>query len=328
MSRIPARYCLVSALIAAFSAFFAITAYAMEQGHYVPGGTSLRDFIMPDKGFYFEQFNSFYYSDSFAGQDGKKIKGLGSDAIFNYLGYNADVGGGGDFEIRGFQYSTSPTLALVADLPAGGLKCGAAIAPAFGYVNGKIRIGDSEFEQSDSGLGDLYVQPVWLGWSSEHCDIMAGYGLYAPTGRYNNDRLANMGMGFWSHDLILTVAAYADKDRRTAVIVNTTYEFNAEKPSTKVRPGDALCLEYGVSQMLTKSLEAGVAGYSLFQTTSDSGAGVDYTDVLDFTNAVGCEMSYSMFNDRLSISARYMYEYAVRERLQGQLFVINAGWSF
>ncbi|MFH1878959.1 MAG: transporter [Candidatus Omnitrophota bacterium] len=326
MTRIKALVLFLRVSLAVPVFLFGEAAVAMEFGHYLPGGTSLRDFIMPLPGIYFEQFNMFYTSGSFMGQNGKKIKELGSDAVFNYLGYA--VAGGGDFEMRGVQYSTSPTFAMVSGIGPTGLKYGLAVAPAFGYVKGKLKIGETEVEQSDAGLGDLYVQPAWLGWGSDHSDIMLGYGFFAPTGRYDDDRLANMGMGFWSHEIILTVAGYADKGQDTAVVINATYEFNSEKGETNVRPGDALSLEYGVSHMFTKAFGVDLAGYSLWQVTADKGAGVDYDDVRDFTNAAGCEINYSMFNGKLTLSFRYMYEYAVRERMRGQMFVFNAGYSF
>jgi hypothetical protein len=34
------------------------------------------------------------------------------------------------------------------------------------------------------GFGDLYVQPLKIGWKSPRIDIVAGYSFYAPTGRF------------------------------------------------------------------------------------------------------------------------------------------------
>ena len=48
----------------------------------------------------------------------------------------------------------------------------------------------------------------------------------------------------------------------------------------------------------------------------------------DYTHAIGGELSCSMLGNRLNISGRYMYEYAVKERLKGQSVTINIGWAF
>lgn len=323
------RFCYLSTLIFLFGLCFIRSAYATEQGHYFPGAASIRDIIMPKKqGLYFAQFNTFAFSESFYGQNGKEIKELGPDAVFNYMGYDADAEGGGYFAMSGFQFATSPTFAWVTELGLLGANYGIVISPTFGYIEGKIRIGDSVIKQSDSGLADLYVQPVWLGWSGDYYDFMVGYAFFAPTGRYDNDRLANMGLGFWSHDLTLTSALYLDKAQKTAFVLNTTYEFNMKKSQIDVRPGDDLCLEYGISQMLNKHLEIGVSGSSIWQVTDDKGSDVTYQDIKDYAHAVGCELSYSMFNDKMSIVVRYMLDYAVKERFKGQLFAANLSYDF
>lgn len=322
------RSCLLIALVFLFAVCLLRTSYATEEGHYFPGLSNLRDFIMPDPGLYFEVPSSICFSDSFCGQNGKKIKELGSDSIFNYLGFDVDTGEGGNFEFEGFQFATSPTLAWVTGLEFLGAKYALAVSPSFGYLYGKLKVGDTEIEQSDSGIGDLYVQPVWLGWSGDYYDIALGYGFFAPTGRYDDDRLANMGAGFWSHEFILTTALYLDKNQATAFVLNTTYEINSREKEADVRPGDDLCLEYGISQMLGERLEIGVSGYSLWQVTDDMGSGVDYTDIKDYVHGIGGELSYSMFNDKLTISGRYMFEYAARERFKGHVFVANFGYAF
>ena len=38
-----------------------------------------------------------------------------------------------------------------------------------------------------SACADLFVQPVWLGWTNEHSDFALGYGFYAPTGKYDTE---------------------------------------------------------------------------------------------------------------------------------------------
>ena len=42
---------------------------------------------------------------------------------------------------------------------------------------------------SQFGLSDVFVQPLWLGWTKEHWDLALGYGFYAPTGVYDTETL-------------------------------------------------------------------------------------------------------------------------------------------
>jgi hypothetical protein len=47
-------------------------------------------------------------------------------------------------------------------------------------------------------MGDLFVQPLWLGWGGARYDLSLGLGLYAPIGEYDEDADDNIGLGFWT----------------------------------------------------------------------------------------------------------------------------------
>ena len=38
------------------------------------------------------------------------------------------------------------------------------------------------------GVGDMFVQPVWLGKTLPHWDFALAYGFYAPIGKYDQAR--------------------------------------------------------------------------------------------------------------------------------------------
>jgi hypothetical protein len=42
-------------------------------------------------------------------------------------------------------------------------------------------------ETSSFGMGDLFVQPLWLGGSWTNWELALGYGFYAPVGKYNTE---------------------------------------------------------------------------------------------------------------------------------------------
>ncbi|MCK5481405.1 MAG: transporter, partial [Gammaproteobacteria bacterium] len=56
-------------------------------------------------------------------------------------------------------------------------------------------------ERASTGLADLYVQPVNLGWSTPRADFVAGIGIFAPTGEYEPGGSSNRGLGMWSYEL-------------------------------------------------------------------------------------------------------------------------------
>ena len=51
---------------------------AGELGHYLPGVASVRDFLVPEPGFYYAQYNVFYTTDTYKDRNGKSADSIGS----------------------------------------------------------------------------------------------------------------------------------------------------------------------------------------------------------------------------------------------------------
>lgn len=45
------------------------------------------------------------------------------------------------------------------------------------------------------GLTDMFIQPLSLGWHGPRADATVGYGIYVPTGRYDDGASNNTGLG-------------------------------------------------------------------------------------------------------------------------------------
>ncbi|MGE0748229.1 MAG: transporter, partial [Rhodospirillales bacterium] len=196
---------------------------------------------------------------------------------------------------------------------------------------------------SQFGLGDLYVQPVWLGLTRTHWDFAFAYGFYAPVGEYSVKRVAfpqigatvttpspdNIGLGFWTHQFQGAVAWYPWEHRGTAVSVALTYELHHEKQDIDVTPGSHLSLNWGVSQYVpltsdkTNLLEVGIAGYSQWQVTDDTGSAAGEPGVHDQVHAIGLILGWANVPMGFAITARYSYEFASEDRFQGSMATLN-----
>jgi hypothetical protein len=114
-------------------------------------------------------------------------------------------------------YALVPSLIWVTEVEPLGIKYGALISPSFVNANLNAEL-EALRERSGSvsagsfGVGDLFVQPVWLGKSFPHLDLAFAYGFYAPVGNYNTSTVTlpvvgpgtvenadNLGYGFWTH---------------------------------------------------------------------------------------------------------------------------------
>jgi hypothetical protein len=208
----------------------------------------------------------------------------------------------------------------VSDWKFLGAKYAAYLAPSFASssvgasLSAASGSGRSGGVSSEFGVGDLFVQPLWLGWSRTNWDFALGYGFYAPVGRYNTETVTlpiggppvvgpltveaadNIGLGFWTHQIQGAVSWYPWANRATAVSAASTYEINQQKEDFDMTPGQVLTLNWGISQFLplkkdqTLLLEVGPAGYGSWQITDDSGSDAKNLSVHDEVHAVGGQL--------------------------------------
>ncbi len=193
-------------------------ASAGEVGHYSPGVPNIRDFIVPQPGFYGVLYNYSYHTDQLNDASGNR-----TDSITIAPG-----GGPGttlNLDVDVDLYAIAPAFIWVSKWKPLGARYAAYINPSFANSSVSASLttaGGSgrSAETSQFDVGDLYVQPIWLGWGLPHCDLELGYGFYAPIGLYSTETVTlpvvgpveataadNVGLGFC--DLELGYGFYA-----------------------------------------------------------------------------------------------------------------------
>ena len=70
---------------------------------------------------------------------------------------------------------------------------------AFGnnFIKGQVQVGNlfgATREGDYSGVGDLILTPLILGWHSEYFHILGMTNIYTPVGSYNPNRILNIGL--------------------------------------------------------------------------------------------------------------------------------------
>lgn len=321
------------------------SAHAASASHYTPGVLNIRDFFVPAPGLYGIVYNYFYTSDQFNDANGNAVNSI---TIRPAPGSSLTLKPSVNLDL----YALSPTLIWVAPCDLGGLKYSAYIAPTFANSSIDAEISsltDRGVNASTStfGVGDLFVQPIWLGYTLKHWDFALGYGFYAPVGRYNTltTRLPivgpvtttssdNIGLGFWTHQIQGAMACYPWTDQRMAVMGALTYQINSSKEGIDVTPGQHLTLNWGISQYLPLSndekllLEVGPAGYDDWQITDDSGSAARNPTVHQEVHALGGQvgLTYVPWNAALNFHA--FYEYAATARVEGAAFDLSLAVKF
>jgi len=121
-----------------------------------------------------------------------------------------------------------------------------------------------------SGLTDMFVQPTNLGWHKPRADAMVAYGLYLPTGRYEDGAENNTGLGMWAQELLLGTTFYLNDTKSLHAATTATFTFQSKKEDSSTRVGNILNLEGGVgADFLGGGLSAGLAYYGTFKLTAD-----------------------------------------------------------
>jgi hypothetical protein len=313
---------------------------AAETGHYAPGLPSIRDFAVPEAGFYAIVYNYRYSTTRLNDGSGDEvdsvtIQPLGGPGVT--LNLDVDVS----------SYVLAPALIWVSPWKIFGARYGAYILPVFADTSvaaalttatGRgVGAGTSSF-----GIGDPFVQPIWLGWSPTHWDFALGYGFYAPIGRYDTEQVTlpvvgtirtespdNIGLGFWTHQFQGAATAYPWADKRMAILLALTYEINGDKLDFDLQPGQNLTLNSGISQYLplvsdqSLLLELGVAGYDSWQITDDSGTDARNPSEHDQVHAIGGQLGLTYVPWSAALNVRYMHELASEDRFMGSSIGIN-----
>jgi hypothetical protein len=320
-------------------------ARAAEISHFNGGIANIRDYFIPEPGFYGLIYNYYYTTDQLNDRDGDEV---------DTVTINPGPGPGltVDVDVDLDVYLLAPALIWVPKWRLFGAKYAAYILPTFATnsiqagLSTATGIGGSVDSDSSMGVGDLFVQPLWLGWAPEHWDLALGYGFYAPVGRYDTKTISflrggsvevespdNLGLGFWTHQIQGALAWYPWLNKATAVTTVLTYEINQKKEDFDLTPGQNLTLNWGVSQYLPLRkdqqllLEIGPAGYNSWQTTRDTGG--DARDgSRDQVHAAGGQLGLAYVPWNAALNFHAFAEFAAESRFLGDAYGINLAKKF
>lgn len=180
-----------------------------------------------------------------------------------------------------------------------------------------------------AGFGDVFVQPLRVGWRTPHVDVGASYAFYAPTGRFEPRRGGGIGRGFWAHQFSLGVAVRGDLERRIRGSVLLSYDLNRPKRGIDIQRGNTFQIQGGAGTRVLDWLDAGLAGFALWQVTDDRGA--DVPEVLrgarDRVFGLGPEVDILIPALRLRIGLRAEWDFGVRSRPQGRILVASLTYA-
>jgi hypothetical protein len=267
-------------------------------GHKTPGTVGLDAGAQAPPGFYLAYQFVHFDAVTLRDRDGDEIPVPGFDA---------------DARVNAFGVGATLRLALQLHLSA-------TFAVPFAHVSLAV---DEPLARVDRfGLGDIYCKPLQLGWRSARFDLVASYGFYAPTNQISERGV--LGAPQWAHQLSAGGALYFDDARRWSLSALGSYDLHHQKQGIDITRGDSVQIQGGIGGDLFGVVELGLAGYALWQVTDDSGD--DLPPILrgnrDRVYGLGPELNLMVPELRAKLGFRYMHDFGVEGRPEGQLVVV------
>jgi hypothetical protein len=111
--------------------------------------------------------------------------------------------------------------------------------------------GGNTYTQHDSatGLGDIVVYPLMLVWKKNDLKYIAQFGVYVPTGAYEEGKLANLGKNYWTFEPAVAVSWISSKIG-TEVTAYAGFDFNTRNNATDYLSGTSFHFDSTVAQHL------------------------------------------------------------------------------
>jgi hypothetical protein len=306
-ARTEARRKLFILTFAVMALIWASPAEAQQLGHKVLGSLGLFAGSQPDSG--------LYVIDQFAA--------YGASELFDRAGHPIPVG------LDLAAWSNPVGFQVTFKLPWHSMYMNLSAAAPIAQVS--LQTNQPEASVDEFGFGDVYVQPVKLGWKMRQTDVVAGYSFYAPTGLYIPRASGSIGHGQWTHEFSLGGMVYFDRAKTWSVSALTSYDLNQRKEDIDITRGDTFQFQGGAGKTFRprgktlQSVNIGAAGYGLWQVRDDRGADLPTAlrGARDLDLGVGPELDSTLAPIRSRITVRYCRDIAVKSRPLGHILVIQ-----
>ena len=272
-----------------------------DLGHKTLGTLGLDAGKLQRTGLYAADAVGAYRADDLIDRNGRLLPvGLSASALVNVFGVS------GTYELPRLRTSVGATLSVPV-------------------ARVSLSTEDPRASLDDFGFGDLYVQPIKLGWRPWGHDLVAGYAFYAPTGHVTPGGHGGVGTSQWTHEASAGGTVYFDRARRFRFSALASYEHHGRKLDIDITRGDNVQIQGGIGVNLARIVDLGVAGYALWQVTDDTGSALPplLAGARDVDYGVGPELDVMMPQLRCKLTVRYTHDVYVRSRPRGEVTFIG-----
>ena len=272
-----------------------------DLGHKILGAVGLDAGNQPGEGVYAGDRFIYFSADRLRDRHGglAPVKGFDMGAFANV------VGASGTLKLEEGPYLTAAFAVPVAGVS---LKADAPLV-----------------DINQFGLGDIFVEPLMVGWRLPRLDAVASYSFYAPTGQLNRKGLARPQ---WTHQFSTGGTVFFDDERAFRLSLLASYNLYEPKAGIDITRGDTMAIQGGLGGKFFQILDVGVAGYALWQVGDDRGSALPpaLRGLREQAIGLGPEIGITIPALRAKLTARYEWDLGAIARPEGQVLVV--GLSF
>lgn len=248
--------------------------------------------------------------------------------FINYLGWYGGTlrnGGGGDARVAGQRVEVDAVFdalrfVKVTDLTLLGAHWAVhAIVPV---ARQSLDFGPLG-EDTVTGLGDITLNPLILGWHADEWHFVFGLDIYLQTGKYSDDGDPRNDIGANYNSIEPAFAITYLGKGGLEVSAKLMYNIKAENSDTNYQSGDEFHMDYLVGYH-TGPWGLGISGYYVRQTTNDEQSGQTVPAVPGLWSrgrkgevfAAGPSVNYKASNGMMFIG-QWQHEFEAENRFEG-----------
>jgi len=258
---------------------------------------------LPPPGFHFIDYVLFYDANKIMDANGKAIPGTDAVVIADALRfiYSSNV------EILGGRAAWHAVVPLVhKDITTPG------------------------FKKTVSGVGDMYLSPLLIGWDlPEDFHIIGAVDTILPIGEYDSNEPVNVGSNHYTIEPVIAVTKIFP-DSGLVLDGKFMYDMHTRQSDTMVRTGNQFHVDYAVTMPVTKAdspLRVGVNGYYFTSLEEDKLNGADIANSKEKVFAAGPMARYD-FSPQTSLTFKAQFETDAHNRPEGSAFWLKFVQSF
>jgi hypothetical protein len=207
-----------------------------------------------------------------------------------------------------------------------------AATPSIGHadIKASISAGPLTLSAKDekTGFGDLTLSS-YLYWNKENLHFAWANFLVTPTGAYDVDDLANVGLNYWTYETDL-MATYLNESTGQDYSVVAGYGYNTKNHDTNYKTGDEFHLDYVLNQHLSESFGVGVNGNYFRQLSGDSGSGAFLGNFMGESAGIGpvAYWNTEILDHQVYFSVKWIRDFHHKNRLKTDHVYASFVFSF